>query len=158
MSRTLATDGCHELCLLHLSDLNRVRHALIELTAGQQILVSSDLTSRCLGLIVFLDETLDVYAFLLTSPSCSDSSSVIISTIIEITLVIRRSCIVQRVDHRPSITSFWTSRFFALSIIHHEHVHLSADFSKMLLTYWSRDRRTFISPFTFTTTPALSSK
>ena len=30
MSRTLAIDSCHELCLLHLSDLNRVRHALIE--------------------------------------------------------------------------------------------------------------------------------
>ena len=29
MSRTLAIDGCHELCLLHLTDLNRVRHALI---------------------------------------------------------------------------------------------------------------------------------
>ena len=72
MSRTLATDGCHELHLLHLSDLNRVRHALIELmdrflhglnvnvSAGQQILVSSDLTSRCLGLIVSLVETLDI--------------------------------------------------------------------------------------------------
>ena len=66
MSRTLAIDGCHELCLLHLSDLHRVRHALIELrdrfphdlnvrvSAGQQILVSSDLTSRCLDLIVSL--------------------------------------------------------------------------------------------------------
>ena len=64
MSRTLAIDGCHELCLLHLSDLNLVRHALIELTAGQQILVSSDLTSRCLGLIVSLDETLDVIRLL----------------------------------------------------------------------------------------------
>ena len=59
MSRTLAMDGCHELSLLHLSDLNRVRHALIELTAGQQIHVSSDLTSQCLGLIVSLNETLD---------------------------------------------------------------------------------------------------
>ena len=61
MSRALAIDGCHELCLLHLSDLNSIRHALIEFTdrlspglnvrvsAGQQILVSSDLTSRCLG-------------------------------------------------------------------------------------------------------------
>ena len=43
MSRTLAIDGCHELCLLHLSDLSSIRHALVELTAGQQILVSSDL-------------------------------------------------------------------------------------------------------------------
>ena len=60
MSRTLAIDGCHELCLLHLSDLNRVRHALNELTAELQILVSSDLTSQCLDLIVFLDETLDL--------------------------------------------------------------------------------------------------
>ena len=57
MSRTLAIDGCHELCLLHLSDLHRVRHALIELTAEQQILVSSDLTSRCLGLIVSQRDT-----------------------------------------------------------------------------------------------------
>ena len=64
MSRTLAIDGCHERCLLHLSDLNRVRHALIELTAEQQILVSSDLTSRCLGLIVSLNETLDVIRLL----------------------------------------------------------------------------------------------
>ena len=68
MSRTLAIDGCHELGLLHLSGLNRVRHALIELrnrlphglnvhvSAGQQILVSSDLTSRCLGLIVTLKQ------------------------------------------------------------------------------------------------------
>ena len=66
MSRTLAIDGCHELCLLHLSDLNRVHHALIELrnrfphglnvnvSAGQQILVSTDLTSQCLDLIVSL--------------------------------------------------------------------------------------------------------
>ena len=45
MSRTSAIDGCHELCLLHLSDLNRVRHALIEFTAGQQILVPCDLTT-----------------------------------------------------------------------------------------------------------------
>ena len=51
------------------------------------------------------------------------------------------SGIIQRVDHRPSVTSLWTSRFFALSTIHHDHVHLSADFTKMLLTYWSRDRR-----------------
>ena len=55
--------GCHELCL---SDLNSIRHALIELksrlphglnvrvSAGQQILVSSDLTSQCLGLVVTL--------------------------------------------------------------------------------------------------------
>ena len=76
MSRTLAIDGCHELCLLHLSDLNRVHYTLIELkdrlphglnvnvSAGEQILVSSDLTSRCLGLIVFLDETLDVIRLL----------------------------------------------------------------------------------------------
>ena len=56
--------------------------------------------------------------------------------------MIRRSGIVQRVGHRPSVTSFWTSRFFALSIIHHDHVHLSVDFPKMLLTHWSRDRRT----------------
>ena len=48
----------------HLSGLNRVRHALIGLTAGQQILVSSDLTSRCLGLIVYLVETLDVILLL----------------------------------------------------------------------------------------------
>ena len=64
MSGTLAIDGCHELCLLHLSDLNSIRHALIEFrdrlphglnvrfSAGQQILVSSDLTSQCLGLTV----------------------------------------------------------------------------------------------------------
>ena len=58
------------------------------------------------------------------------------------TLMIRRSGIVQRVDHRPSVTSFWTSRSFALSIIHHDHVHLSADLPEMLLTHWSRDRRT----------------
>ena len=64
MSQTLAFDGCHELCLLHLSDLNRVRHALIELSAGQQILVSTDLTSQCLDVIVFLDETLDVIRLL----------------------------------------------------------------------------------------------
>ena len=64
MSRTLATDDCHKLCLLHLSDLNRVRHALIELTAGQQILLSSNLTSQCLGLVVFLNETLDVLRLL----------------------------------------------------------------------------------------------
>ena len=64
MSRTLAIDGCHELCLLHLSDLNRVRHALIELTAEQQILASSDLTSRCLGLIVSVSETLDALRLL----------------------------------------------------------------------------------------------
>ena len=76
MSRTLAIDGCHELFLLHLSGLNRVRHTLIELkdrfphglnvrvSAGQQILVSSDLTSRCLGLIVFLVETIDVLRLL----------------------------------------------------------------------------------------------
>ena len=69
MSRTLAIDGCHELCLLHLSDLNCVRHALIELTAEQQFLVSSDLTSRCLGLIVFLNETLDVIRLLVVSPN-----------------------------------------------------------------------------------------
>ena len=58
------------------------------------------------------------------------------------TLVIRRSGIIQRVDHRTSVTSFWTSRFFALSIIHHDHVHLSADFTEMLLTHRSRDRQT----------------
>ena len=109
------TDGCHELCLLHLSDLNRVRHAVIELTAEQQILVSSDLTSQCLGLIVSLNETLGIICLL--SPTCSDSSSVIISSIIEMTLMIRRSGIVQRADHRPSVTSFWTSRSFALTIM-----------------------------------------
>ena len=38
MFRQLEIDGCHELCLLHLSDLNSIRHAFIELTAGQQIL------------------------------------------------------------------------------------------------------------------------
>ena len=64
MSRTLAIDGCHELCLLHLSDVNRVHHALIELTAEQQILESSDLTSRCLDLIVSLVEILDVICLL----------------------------------------------------------------------------------------------
>ena len=118
MSRTLAIDRCHELCLTHLSDLNSIRHALIELrdrlphglnvhvSAGQQILVSSDLTSRCLDLIVLLIETLDVIRLLVDF----DSSSVIISSIIEMTLVIRRSGIIQRVDHRPSVTSFWNSR------------------------------------------------
>ena len=65
-----------------------------------------------------------------------------ISSIIEMTLMIRRYGIIQRVDHRPSVTSFWTSRSFALSIIHHDHVDLSADFPEMLLTHWSRDRRT----------------
>ena len=74
--------------------------------------------------------------------SSSLSSNVIISSIIEMTLMIGRSGIIQRVDHRPSVTSFWTSRFFALSIIHQDHVHLSADFTEMLLTHWSRDRRT----------------
>ena len=64
MSRTLAIDGCHKLCLLHLSDPNRVRHTIIELTAEQQILVSSDLTSRSLGLIVCVNETLDVIRLL----------------------------------------------------------------------------------------------
>ena len=106
MSRTLAIDGCHELCLLHLTDLNRVGHALIELTAEQQILVSSDLTSRCLGLIVSLNETLDVIRLLVVFSTCPDTSSVIISSIIEMTLMVRRSGIVQRVDHRPSVTSF----------------------------------------------------
>ena len=81
MSRTLAIDGCHELCLLHVSDLNRVRHTLIELTAGQQVLVSSDLTSRCLGLTVTLNETLDVIRLLVVFPNCSDTSSVIVSSI-----------------------------------------------------------------------------
>ena len=57
--------------------------------------------------------------------------------------MIRRSGIIQRVDHRPSVTSFRTSRSFALSIIHHDHIHLSADFTEMLLSHWSRDRRTF---------------
>ena len=56
MSRTPAMDGCHELCLLHLSDLNSIRYALIELTGGQQTLVSNDLTSQCLGLIVTLKQ------------------------------------------------------------------------------------------------------
>ena len=56
--------------------------------------------------------------------------------------MIRRSGIIQRVDHRPYVTSFWTSRSFVLSIIHHDHVHLSPDFPEMLLTHWSRDRRT----------------
>ena len=60
----------------------------------------------------------------------------------EMTLMIRRSGIIQRVDHRPSVTSFWTSRSFALWIIHYDHVHLSADFTEMLLTHWSRDRQT----------------
>ena len=64
MSRTLEIDGCHELCLLHLSYLNSIRHALVVLTAEQQILVSSDLTSRCLALIVSLNETLDVIRLL----------------------------------------------------------------------------------------------
>ena len=76
MSRTLSTDGCYELSLLHLSDPNRVRHALIELrdrflhglnvsvSAGQQILMSSDLTSRCLGFIVSLVEAVDVIRLL----------------------------------------------------------------------------------------------
>ena len=36
MPRTLAIDGGHELCLLHVSDLSRLRHALIELTAEQR--------------------------------------------------------------------------------------------------------------------------
>ena len=134
MSRALAIDCCHELCLLHLSDLNSIRHALIELTAEQQIFVSSDLTSQCLGLIVSLN--------VLSSQTCSDTSSVIISSIIEMTLMIRRSGIIQRVDHRPSVTSFWTSRSFPLTIIHHGHVHLSADFPETLLTHGSRDRRT----------------
>ena len=58
------------------------------------------------------------------------------------TLMIRRSGIIQRVDHRPSVTSFWTLLSFALTIIHHDHVHLSADFTEMLLTHWSRDRQT----------------
>ena len=74
------------------------------------------------------------------------------------TLKIRRSGIIQRVDHRPSVTSFWTSRFFALSIIHHDHVHLSADFPEMLLTHCLVNAEPFISLFTFTITPALSSK
>ena len=141
MSRTLAIDGCHELCLLHLSDLNRVRHALIELTAGQ-ILVSSDLTSQCLDLIVCLDETLDVTRPLVVFSNLYRLSSVIISSIIEMALMIRRSGIIQCVDLRPSVTSFWTSRSLALTIIHHDHVHLSADVPEMLLTHWSRDRQT----------------
>ena len=70
------------------------------------------------------------------------------------TLVIRRSGIIQRVDHRPSVTSFWTSHFFALSTIHHDHV----DFTEMLLITGIVIAEPFISPFTFTITPALSSK
>ena len=56
--------------------------------------------------------------------------------------MIRRAGIIQRFDQRPSVTSFWTSRFFALSIIRHSLVHLTADFTEMPLTHWSRDRRT----------------
>ena len=75
MSRTLVTEGCHELCLLHVSDHNRSRHVLIELTAGLQILVSSDLTSRCLGLIVTQRRNMPSCCLLQPVPTEAASSS-----------------------------------------------------------------------------------
>ena len=46
--------------------------------------------------------------------------------------MIGRSGIIQPVDNRPSTICH---------VVHHDHVHLTADFPEMLLTYWSRDRR-----------------
>ena len=112
MSRTLAMDDCHELCLLHLSGVNSIRHALIELTS-----------------------LLDNKSLCQVSQATSSSHQSL-----RWTLMVGLSRIIQRVDHRPSTTSFCTSRFFALSMIHHDHFHLFADFTEMLSTHLSRDR------------------
>ena len=99
MSRTLVTDGCHELCLLHLSDLNRVRHS------HRAHCWTTDLASLSL------------------------TSNVIIPSITE-----------NDPHHQRSSTTRYVVldlTLFALSIIHYVHGHLSAHFSKMLLTHWS---------------------
>ena len=135
MSRTLSTDGCHELCLLHLSDLNRVRHALIEFRDrfphGLNVSVSA----------VSLVDTFDVIRILVTSPTSSDSSNVIISSIIEMTLMIKRSGIIQRVDHRPSTFAHPSRRSGPHASLPCRS-SITVMFTEMLFTHWSRGRRT----------------